>query len=169
MNKSIKKNVVLNALKVLMSMIFPLIAFPYASRVLGPSGVGKVDFSVSIVAYFVLLASLGITTYGIRQGATIRDSKEKLSTFVQEIFIINLVTTIIAYILFGLAIFSLVQLKPYLSVLLVTGLNIGFTTLGIDWLYGALEEYAYITIRSAVFQGVALILLFLLVRDKMII
>lgn len=83
MEKSISKNAVLNAIKVLMSMLFPLISFPYASRVLGPSGVGKVDFSTSVVSYFILIASLGIGTYGIRQGAKVRDDKEKLSTFVQ--------------------------------------------------------------------------------------
>lgn len=166
MGKSIKKNAILNAIKVLMSMVFPLISFPYASRVLGPESIGKVDFSTSVVSYFILFASLGITTYGIRQGAKVRDDKEKLSIFVQEIFIINVVTTVIAYVVFIISILNLVQLKPYFSILCITSLSIGFTTLGIDWLYGALEEYAYITIRSVIFQLISLILLFVLVRDQ---
>lgn len=166
MEKSISKNAVLNAIKVLMSMLFPLISFPYASRVLGPSGVGKVDFSTSVVSYFILIASLGIGTYGIRQGAKVRDDKEKLSTFVQEIFIINLITTILAYVVFGISIIKLVQLRPYFDVLMVSGLSIGFTTLGIEWLYGALEDYSYITIRSVIFQAIAIALLFILVRNK---
>lgn len=164
--KSIKKNAILSAIKVLMSMFFPLISFPYASRVLGPSGIGKVDFSTSVVAYFMLFASLGISTYGIRQGAKYRDDKQKLSTFVQEILIINIVTTIISYAVFGIMLVTVPQFKPYVFVLLISGLQIGFTTLGIDWLYGALEEYAYITIRSVVFQALALVLLFVLVKDS---
>ena len=50
---SLKKNGVFNAIKTLMSVLFPLITFPYASRILGPSGIGKVNFASSIVSYFL--------------------------------------------------------------------------------------------------------------------
>lgn len=164
MEKSIKKNAVLNIIKVFMSMVFPLISFPYASRVLGPESVGKVDFSTSVIAYFVLFASLGVSTYGIREGAKVRDDKVRLSVFVQEIFIINLITTIIAYIVFFITIYNVTQLKSYVGILCISSLSIGFTTLGIDWLYGALEEYAYITVRSVIFQFISLLLLFVWVK-----
>lgn len=38
--------------------------------------------------------------------------------------------------------------------------------MGIDWLYGALEEYGYIAFRSVLFQIISIILLFLLVKTK---
>ena len=81
--KSIKTNFVFNFIKVLLSLIFPLITFPYASRILLPEGIGKVDFANSIIAYFILIASLGINTYAIREGAKVRDDKEKLSKIEQ--------------------------------------------------------------------------------------
>lgn len=36
--KSMKSNIVLNSIKTAMGFIFPLIAFPYVSRVLGTVG-----------------------------------------------------------------------------------------------------------------------------------
>ena len=77
------------------SFIFPLITFLYVSRILSPEGTGKVSFANSVIAYFALFAQLGIPTYGIRACAKVRDDKEKLSRTVQEIFIINMVMTVI--------------------------------------------------------------------------
>lgn len=164
--KSIKTNFIFNFIKVLLSLIFPLITFPYASRILLPEGIGKVDFANSIIAYFLLIASLGINTYAIREGAKVRDDKEKLSNFFQEIFIINTITTVIAYIALFLSIYMIPNFYEYRELLLITGLTIGFSTLGIEWLYGALEEYKYITIRAFIFNIISLILLFTCVKTQ---
>ena len=65
-NKSLKVNFVMNAVLTMSNMIFPLITFPYVSRILLPVGTGKVAFATSIVTYFSMFAQLGIPTYGIR-------------------------------------------------------------------------------------------------------
>lgn len=71
------------------SFIFPLISYPYVSRILGPAGTGKVAAATSWVSYFNMFAQLGIPTYGIRACAEVRDDKEKLSRTVQELLTIN--------------------------------------------------------------------------------
>ena len=82
--KSIKINLIMNTIKTLMSLIFPLITFPYASRILGATGIGRVNYASSIVSYFSMFAALGISTYAVREGARIRDDKEKFSKFSRE-------------------------------------------------------------------------------------
>jgi O-antigen/teichoic acid export membrane protein len=84
--KSIKKNFIYNTLLKLLNIIFPLITFPYIARILSPNGIGKVNFSISVIEYFIIFAQLGIPTYAIRECAKVRDDKEKLSQTVQEIF-----------------------------------------------------------------------------------
>ena len=64
--KSLKINAVLSGIKQCCAIIFPLITFPYVSRILGSDGVGKYSFSYSVVSYFLLIAALGINTYAIR-------------------------------------------------------------------------------------------------------
>lgn len=164
--KSLKKNAILNVIKTLMSVIFPLVTFPYASRVLSPEGIGRVNFATSIISYFALLASLGINSYGVREGAKIRGSKENLSVFSKEIFSINMVSTILAYIFLGFAITAIPKLQEYASLLIVCSTTILFSTLGMEWLYTAVEDFAYITVRSVVFQFLSLILLLLFVHDS---
>ena len=82
--KSLKLNFVMNAILTMSQFVFPLITFPYVSRILLPIGTGKVSFATSIVSYFTLFAQLGIPTYGIRACAKVRDNREELSKMVQD-------------------------------------------------------------------------------------
>lgn len=164
--KSLTLNAILNVIKTLMGVIFPLITFPYASRILLPIGLGKVNFATSIITYFAMIASLGIETYGIREAAKLRDDRIKLSQFTKEIFTINMISTVIAYMLFFVAITFVPKFSDYKKLLIVTSSTILFSTIGINWLYSAMEDYAYITVRSIIFQFLSIALLFIFVKTK---
>lgn len=98
-NKSLKINAILNFIKQLCSVIFPLITIPYVSRILQSENYGKYNFGNSIISYFSLIAALGVSTYAVREGAKYRDDKEKITKFSREVFTINIISTIIAYIM----------------------------------------------------------------------
>lgn len=164
--KKLAKNAILNLIKTISSLIFPLITFPYISRILGVDNLGAYNFSTSVVSYFSLIAGLGISTYAVREGARYREDNSKLSLFSSEIFTINVVSTILAYILMFICILFFEELRKYLSVILILCVAIMFTTLGCEWVYNIYEDFKYITIRSIIFQLVSLILLFVLVKDS---
>lgn len=94
--------------------------------------------------------------YAIREAAKLRDDKVKLSAFCKEVFILNCISTLIAYICLIVAIFFIPKFVAYRAVLLVCSTTIIFTTIGMDWLYKAEEDYFYITIRHLVFQILSL-------------
>ena len=118
--KSLKKNAFYSVLRTIMSLLFPLITFPYASRILLPEGTGKVNFANSIINYFGMLASLGIGTYGIREAAKVRHDKQRLSQFTVELFTINLLSTLIAYILLYISIVVVPKFHEYRMLLYMT-------------------------------------------------
>ena len=164
--KSLKRNYILNMVKTVSGLFFPVVSFAYASRILGVDGIGKVDFSKSIVSYFTLFATLGISTYGIREGSKVRDDKRKLSKLTKELFGINVFTTVLSYVFFLYALFMVERFSDYRELLLINGLTIGFTALGLEWLYGALEDFEYITVRYILFQVLALLLLIVFINDS---
>ena len=164
--KSLKLNAILNTIKTITSLIFPLVTFPYVSRILLPEGTGKVNFANSIVSYFALLASLGIGTYASREAAKVRNNITKLTKFVKEILSINLISTFISYILFFISLFLINKFHDYTILLCVCSLTIILNTLGVDWLNSAMEDYAYITIRTILFQIISLILIFTIIKTK---
>ena len=164
--KSLKLNAVLNITKQCMNLLFPLITFPYSSRILNADGIGKVNFALSIVSYFALFAGLGIGKYATREAAKIRDDRLLLSKFTKEIVTINFSTTVISYFLFFIALFAVPRFSEYRALLCICSSTILFSTFGMEWLYNAKEEYVYTTIRGMCFQVFSLVLLFTLVKTK---
>lgn len=161
---SVKYNFLMNFVLTASNFIFPLVTFPYISRVLGAAGNGKVNFAASVANYFMMVASLGIPTYGVKACAKVRDDKEELSQVAQEILIINLVTTILATITYGICLFTIPKLKMDKTLYLIEGINIILNMFGANWFYQALEQYDYITGRSIFFKFISVILMFIIVR-----
>lgn len=164
--KSIGVNAFLNGIKTILSVIFPLITYPYAARVLQVENMGKVDFSNSVVSYFVLIAGLGIATYATREGARVRDDKAELERFSCEMFSINVVSTLLALISLLIVVALVPKFYTYRALIAVQSLTIIGNLIGVTWLYSVVEDYAYITVRSLVVHCVALALLFIFVHDQ---
>ena len=83
-----------------------------------------------------------------------------------EILIINIATTLVAYILLAAAIFSVSKLQAYETLLWINSFSIAMLGLGMEWLYQAVEEYGYIAKRAVLFQIIALAAMFLFVHDR---
>lgn len=161
---SISTNALLNLVQNVAKILFPLITIPYASRVLGPSNYGKVSFGNSIVRYLVLLAALGVSTYSQREGAPLRDDKEKIGSFANQVFTINVFSTVVSYlVLMGLLFFSY-KIKDYSDLLLIQSSAIVLGTIGADWVNVVYEDYLYLTIRYIIMQFLSLLMMFLFVK-----
>ncbi len=164
--KSLKMNFIMNAILTMSSFVFPLITFPYVSRILLPEGMGKVSFATSLISYFGLFAQLGIPVYGIRACAVVRDDRETLTRTAHELLLINLIMTAISYGGLVLVLLFVPRLRGERILYMVVSSNILFTSIGMEWIYKALEQYAYITVRSISFKLVALCSMFLLVHRQ---
>lgn len=164
--KSIRLNYIMNCILTASAMIFPLISYPYVSRILQPEGMGKVAFANSVVSYFTMVAMMGIPTYGIRACARVRDDRQALSLIAWELFTLNLVMTLFTYLIFGICLLLIPRLAADKVLFMVMGISVLFQMLGGEWLFKALEEYSYITIRSLIFKVVALLLMFLCIHEK---
>ena len=163
---SLQFNFFMNSILTLSSIIFPLITFPYISRILLPEGMGKVSLATSVVSYFSLIAQLGIPTYGIRVCAKVRDNKEELVSCTQELLIINIIMSVISYVGYFSMVFLIDKLANEKCLYIVMSTTILLNSIGIEWLYKGLEQYTYITIRSIAFKILALIALFLFVHQQ---
>ena len=164
--KSIKFNLVMNMLLTTSAFVFPLITFPYITRVLLPEGNGKIAFANSVINYFSMFAMLGIPTYGIRACAQVRDDKEQMSKTAQEIWMINGIMTLLAYAALAVALICVPRFKAERILLLVCSLSLFLNLIAMEWVYKALECYTYITLRSLAFKVLAVICMFLMVHTK---
>ena len=164
--RSIGVNAGLNMIRTACQVIFPLITFPYVSRVLHVENIGIYNFCQSVISYFSLLAALGISTYAIREGARYRDNEEKMSLFASEVFSINFISTVFSYLILGVCILLVPRFNQYSSIMVALSISIMFTLIGSEWIFQIYEDYKYITIRGILFQFISLILMFVLVRNS---
>ena len=163
---SLGKNFLMNSILTMSSFIFPLITFPYVSRILLAEGNGKLQFAASIVSYFIMISQLGIPTYGIRACAIVRDNRRALSKTTHELLFISIGMSALAYAVFFLLLAHVPRMAQEKTLFLITSANILLTTISVEWLFKAMEQYTYITVRSLVFKVISVVAMFLLVQQK---
>ncbi|MBU3877050.1 flippase [Faecalicatena sp. AGMB00832] len=162
---SVKFNFIMNFILTASSIIFPLITFPYISRTLLAAGSGAVSSAASVLSYFAMFASLGIPTYGIRACARVRDDREELSRTVQELMIVNTVTTVLTYAVFLVLLAVVPKFAAEKELLMINSVSLILNVIGVSWLYSALEEYGYIASRTLIFKVISIIFMFLMVKS----
>ena len=102
------KNYFYNVSYQLLTVWVPLVTLTYLAHVLGKEGIGVQSWTNSIASYFVLLGTLGITLYGQREIAFVRESDEKRSVVFWQIQGLHFMVSIIACILYVASILILV-------------------------------------------------------------
>lgn len=162
---SMKKNFAVSFLRTSIMLVVPLVIFPYVSRILGKEGVGRVQYIQSIASYFQLFATFGISSYGIREGAKRKDDKAALGRLCTELFVLNLVTTGIAVLVY-MGTFFVNGLRSYHELLILYLAYVIFYGLNLDWFFNVLEDYVYITIRTGIVYGLTLLIMFLFLRNR---
>lgn len=164
--KSLAKNTFFNIFYNVANLLFPIFTSMYVSRILLPEGMGRVSYAQNIVSYFVVLASLGIPTHGIREIAKVRDDEQQKNRVFTELFVINGMTTAVMVIVFLAAVLCIEEFSQDRILYLCCGLQLLLNTINIDWFYKGYEEYTYIVIRSLCIKVVSIFAIFLLIHTR---
>ena len=146
--RSLTVNSMLNVVRQICAVIFPLITFPYATRVLGTANYGMVSFGLSIISYIALIANLGVIEYAIREGAKVRDNKREFQKFSSQMLSINLLSTAFSLVLLLVLILFWKRLDGYAVLLMIQSIGVISTTIGTDWINSAYEDYLFISRES---------------------
>jgi len=167
MNKvsSVKMNALLNIIKQCCNILFPIITYPYVSRIVGAASLGRYSFADSIIQYALILSSLGAAGYAIREGARIRDNKMKITEFSSEIFTINLISLAISTIILCFLLFASERVSRERLLISILSINVFANIFGRDWINSIYEDYLYITLRYIIFQILAMIAMLTFIRS----
>lgn len=163
MTKSIKINFIYNLIFQIVTLCLPLITVPYTSRVLGREGIGLYSYTLSITQYFIIIGTLGMSLYGNRAIAYVRDNKKELSKTFWTILVLRILTTTISLIMY-LSIFCLNNENKIMY--LIQALNILAATIDISWLYMGLEDFRKTVTRGLVVKILCVLSIFIFVREQ---
>ncbi|WP_336834260.1 flippase [Sphingobacterium siyangense] len=166
MGKSIKSNFILNFLNTVSVVLFPMLTFPYASRILLADGMGLVNFQKSIVDYVGMFVCLGIPTYAVREIARVRDDNKERGKTTIEILLLNIILMILGYLAIILLAINLKALQNDVQLFAILSLSILLMTIGCEWFYKGVEDFKYITIRGLIVKVLSIFFLFFFVKTK---
>lgn len=144
--------------------LFPLITYPYVSRVLGVTNIGICNLVDSIINYFILFSMLGIGVVGIRETAENRGDRRRLSESFRDLVAFNVFMTVIAEVLLLAAIFLVPRFGPYRNMLLIGAVKLLANLFLVEWFYKGIEDFRYITVRSIIVKALYVVSVFVFVK-----
>lgn len=166
MAKSVKANYLFNLINSASQLLFPLITFPYASRIMMADGIGQVNFFQSIISYISLFTCLGIPMYAIREVAKVRHNPEKMTRITVEILLLHAFLTLLGYMAVAVICLTVTKVQTDIPLFLLLSATIFFTAIGCEWFYQGIEDFKYVAVRGLLVKLFSVVLLFLLVKTK---
>ena len=160
---SLGKNYIFNLLFQFTVLLFPIISIPYATRILGPKELGTFAYTNSILQYFLVFATLGISIYGQKEIAKIRDDRNKLSKTFLEIFLLNSTCSLIVFVIIIGYIYFFAQYK---NLFLIQSIILLLSSLDISWFYQGMEKFKINLYRNIAAKSFSLLFLFLFVKTE---
>ena len=160
------KNYFYNLLLTLANLLFPILSFPYVSRIIGPEGIGHVQFVFSFAQYFSIIASIGVPVYGMKEISKHRNDPNARSKVFSELVTIQLLTSISLSLIYLLVIFSFSYFASNLKMYEAATILIILGFANVEWVYSGLEEFKSIALRSVLFKIIGLLMLYVFIKQR---
>ncbi len=159
------KNFLYNVAYQILIMILPLITAPYIARVMGAELIGVYSFTHSIAYYFVLFAQLGLSVYGNRTIARVRDDQDKLNYSFSSIYKLQLIIAIISSLIYMLYVcFGAKQ--EYKIYFYFQFLYVISGIFDINWFYFGIEKFKLTVTRNTIIKLLTVVLILVFVKSK---
>lgn len=163
---SLKKNFLYSSILTCANYIFPLLTYPYVSRVLGVENIGVCNFADSIISYFLIFSSMGINSVGIREIAKTNGNLEKLNQTYRSLLTLVLISTTIAAAILLIVTFCVPQLFVHKELMFIGMIRLFASVFQVEWLFKGLEQFKYITQRSIAVKCIYTAMVFCLVKES---
>lgn len=156
---SVRKNFAFSLVYEFLALAVPLVTAPYLSRMLGPDGLGSYSLSYNIAYYFGMFAVLGMSKYGTRSIAAVReDQRAEDKVFWELLFtqFLSASAATVLYILYAVwqgALLTWIWI-PYLA-------SMAFD---ITWLFRGEENFKITVIRNSAIKVATACAIFLFVK-----
>lgn len=165
LSKSIAANAVYKSILNICNIVIPVIVGPYILRVLDRGSYDLYNGTDAVFQVFLVLGAFGLYNYGVREISRIRDDVRECNRFFTEVFVIGLVTNVIAVALF--LVYSHFFTEGLQTVLCgILALSFLSNVFNVEWINEANENYSFIAVKSAAVRFLYLILVLLLVKHS---
>lgn len=163
---TLKRNLVWNTLLTISGYVFPLLTFPYVTRVLGAENFGMANFALSVVDYAILFSMLGITAIGARYIPQCNEDKAKRDDVFSHLVTIHILLSVAILLVYTACVFLVPQLAAHKMLYFVGASKIVVNIFLVEWLFQGMQDFRYITLRTLVIRTLYVASVFIFVRES---
>ena len=146
--------------------IFPLLTYPYVSRILGVANIGAVNYIDGIIDYCILFCALGVGSLGVREIAKVKENQSKINEVYSSLFAFNLILTIVGCSILTYLSFCVDYFSDYKEFLWIGILKLFFYVFSTEWFFQGLSNFKFITTRSLIVRSLYVVAIFIFVHTK---
>ncbi|WP_340201023.1 oligosaccharide flippase family protein [Ascidiimonas sp. W6] len=148
----------------IISLIIPLLVFPYLIDVLGKVNYGLVIYGQAIVTFLVVIVNFGFNITATREISIHRNDRSKLHEVVSSVFILRIILLLIAFLILSLVLPFIKEAEGnYLLFYFSMFLCINEVMLPV-WYFQGIEQMKYITIINGLSKLTTVIFIFLFIN-----
>ncbi|WP_040195666.1 oligosaccharide flippase family protein [Candidatus Soleaferrea massiliensis] len=163
--KTLVSNTVMLYIMQVSGYIFPLLTFPYLTRVLGPEYFGVTTFVSATITYFQLVVDFGFLLSATRDCSLHRDNKQKLQEILSSVVKAKTFIATIAFAGIFILIIFVPQYQEHGLYLALSYLAVFASAFIPDYMFRGIERMSVITYRSVASKALYTVLIFIFVRQ----
>lgn len=147
------------------SILLPLITYPYLIRVLGSNVYGTVIYVQAIIMYFSLIINFGFNITGTKEIAENMADKLRVSEIVSSIYIIKFLLFILSFVILVFTLCLINSLRDVWVLVMFSFSACLNELLFPQWYFQGVDKMKYITMFSLLTRIVFIVLMFLVVKN----
>ena len=160
----IKKNFGYQISYQILLSILPFITSPYVSRVLGADGIGIYSYTLTIVTYFKIFASLGIANYGNRLIAKSKNEQSELNRAFSSLVTLHTILTFVVILLYVVYLFYILRDNRLVASIQIIYLLAEM--FDINWFFFGMEKFKITVTRNAIIKIFTVVCVFIFVKSR---
>lgn len=163
--KTLFSNTVMLYIMQISAYVFPLLTFPYLTRVLGPEKYGVMNVANAVIVYFQLFVDFGFLLSATRECSLKRDDKNKLSEIVASVVQAKILISAAGLLVLAVLICLVGEFQDKALYLLLSYLSVFLSVFVPDYLFRGMEKMHNITYRSIISRAMYTALVFLVIKS----
>lgn len=146
------------------SLMIPIIMYPYLLKVLGKDIFGLVLYAQAVISFFVITINFGFNISATKEVSEFRHRKDYLSQIVSSILMIKAFLFLLCFLIFLMAVTCISFLKENLFLYLATySICVGEVLFPV-WYFQGIEKMKFLALAHVTSKIVAVGLIFLFVK-----
>ena len=149
-----------------LSILFPIITFPYLIRVLGVENFGVFTLIQTFLMYFDLLVSFGFGLTATQHISRNINDKHRTGQVIATVYIIKFVLFVFSLLVFLTCCIFIAYLRENIVIVLISTLYLLGNLLFPDWYFQGIQKMRNITVVAFISKLISLSLIILLVKNR---